>query len=137
MNLDLSKVNVDEREFIKKGGFYTLKVVDVKEDTSKNGKELLIFDFTNKDNLHFEHRFTVQQSTLPIIKRFMDTLGMDTNKKIDTDECIGAYIRATLEFKNYKGKNYLNCTKWDKSEAKNENSEPHNESELNEDDIPF
>lgn len=143
MNLDLTKTSTDDREFIKVKGVHTLKVVNVSEDSSKNGKELLIFDFINRDNLHFEHRFTIQQSTLPIIKRFMDTLGMDTSKKINTNECVGSYIRGYLEFKEYNGKTYLNCTKWKKSEA-NKKSEPTNKSvetipeiEINEDDIPF
>ena len=118
MKLNLSKVNVENREFIKKAGSYTLKVVDVKKDSSKNGKALLVFDFINKDNLHFEHRFTMQESTMSILKRFIDTLGIDTNIEFETNDCIGCYIIANLEFESYNGKKYIKCTRWEKSEAK-------------------
>lgn len=123
MNLNLSKVDYSDKEYIKNSGVYNLKVDDVTTDTSKNGKELIVIDFINKENLHFEHRFTVQNSTLPIIKRFMDTLGIDTNKSFNTSDCIGKYIKATLEFENYNNKKYLKCKKWEKSEANNINNE--------------
>jgi hypothetical protein len=136
MNLNLSKVDYSDKEFIKNVGVYTLKVVDVRTDSSKNGKELLVIDFVNKDNLHFEQRFTVQNSTLAIIKRFMDTLEIDTTKSFNTDECIGKYIKATLDFEPYNGKKYLKCKKWEVSQA-NTQATTTNQDDYNDDPIPF
>lgn len=132
MVLDLSNIEIDEKDYIQEEGTYALKIIDIKEDKAQSGANMLTVEFVTKDNLYFNSNFTISENSMGIIKRFFEYAGVDTSKKFDPREANGHYIKAKLENRMYNGKNYLNATKWIKSGI-----EQKIENDVNKDGIPF
>ena len=108
MEIDFSTVSDEQVVYeLLPEGLTLLKVVDCKKDTTKNGNEMWIFTYENKEGSKVWDRLIFTPNTLNRVKKTFSNLGLDVSGKFDyqPEDTIGLYTNAYVIIEDYTDKN--------------------------------